>query len=87
MNLYKEEVDSKFGPVTEDAIKRLQRLLGVTVDGIVGRETEGAMKKPKHDEIVEESGDKANFKEDKLSYFIGRTPLTLDRGLLEKEVA
>lgn len=36
---YYQGVDGDFGPITEAAVKRLQRMLKVTVDGIAGPET------------------------------------------------
>jgi peptidoglycan hydrolase-like protein with peptidoglycan-binding domain len=46
-----QALNSKFGPVTEQQVRRFQRNKGLTVDGIVGRETRaallGARAKPK----------------------------------------
>jgi peptidoglycan hydrolase-like protein with peptidoglycan-binding domain len=46
-----QALNSKFGPVTEQQVRRFQRKAGLTVDGVVGRETRaallGARAKPK----------------------------------------
>ena len=36
---YKGLLDSYYGTLTREAVKRLQRKLGVTVDGIFGKQT------------------------------------------------
>jgi hypothetical protein len=38
-----QALNSKFGPVTEQQVRRFQRKAGLTVDGIVGRETRAAL--------------------------------------------
>jgi LysM repeat protein len=46
-----QALNSKFGPVTEQQVRRFQRKAGLTVDGVVGRQTRaallGARDKPK----------------------------------------
>lgn len=36
---YEGELDAVFGPITEEAVKKLQAAVGITVDGIVGAQT------------------------------------------------
>ncbi len=43
LGFYTATVDGDFGPITEAAVKAFQRQAGITVDGIVGPETWGAI--------------------------------------------
>jgi hypothetical protein len=42
-------IDARFGPKTEDAVKRFQRNFGITADGLVGRSTKTAIAGLRHD--------------------------------------
>jgi len=69
LDLYKGVVDGIWGPMTEKAVRDLQRNVGLDVDGILGPATEDALRQSIAYGTTEKSVDPADGWWDEIEYF------------------
>lgn len=85
----KEEVDGVFGDVTEAALKRFQKFMGLTDDGVAGPLTKGKILQTRMDTVEdqEEDDDVPNYgRGEEVKYWVGPEPGYLDRSTVLGEL-
>ncbi|CAD7699846.1 unnamed protein product [Ostreobium quekettii] len=83
------DADGQYGPVTEEAVKKFQRFVGLTPDGVAGTVTKGKLGLPRMDTVPDQPDDPdvANYQKGQtVKYWVGPEPGYMNRDGVVEEI-